>query len=342
MTSRTSLPCPAGACDELPPTDGSLPVSTPLITMGWMYLGRWSWVRLATSAVFSFPITMAPRIATPATAPTSRLAFVAAAAMPERSGGTTASTDEVIGTTQEPIPMPVTARAAASGRYDGFGLITALVHSRPPAKAAQPPMIDPRMSKMLVHRPASSDAAIIRTVIGRNTSAIWPPLYPLTSSRNSAVKKKIANVAKYAQKATTTGVPNRGTCKNLRSSSGRAARLSHQRKAAKVTALAQSSPSTSGELKPALSALMTAKISVASAAAPSTAPPMSIGRGSGSAFSGRTTAASAIAAIPKITLNQKIARHDHAYTSAPPTTGPRASADPDTAAQTPSARFRLR
>src|SRR5215469_11447767 len=92
MTSRTSLPCPAGACEELPPTDGSLPVSTPLITMGWMYLGRWSWVRLATSAVFSFPITMAPRIATPATAPTSRLVFVADAAMPERSGGTTAST----------------------------------------------------------------------------------------------------------------------------------------------------------------------------------------------------------------------------------------------------------
>src|SRR5215472_3195772 len=137
MTSRTSLPCPAGACEELPPTDGSLPVSTPLITMGWMYLGRWRWVRLATSAVFSFPITMAPRIATPATAPTSRLVFVAAAAMPERSGGTTASTDEVIGTTQDPMPIPVTASAAASGTYGGCGLMTSLVHSSPPANAAQ-------------------------------------------------------------------------------------------------------------------------------------------------------------------------------------------------------------
>src|SRR5215470_2402783 len=163
MTSRTSLPCPAGACEELPPTDGSRPVRTPLITMGWMYFGRCSWVRLATSAVFSFPITMAPRIATPATAPTSRLVFVAEAAMPERSGGTTASTDEVIGTTQAPMPIPVSASAAASGRYGGLGLITALVHRSPPAKAAQPPTIDHRMPTDPVHRPASNDAAIIRT-----------------------------------------------------------------------------------------------------------------------------------------------------------------------------------
>src|SRR5215472_2692105 len=137
-----------------------------------MLLGRPRRFRLATSAVCSFPITMAPRIATPMTAPTSRLVFVVDAAMPERSGGTTASTDEVMGTTQEPMPIPVSASADASGRYDGLGLITALVHSNPPAKATQPPIIEPRMSKMLVHRPASSDAAIIRMVIGRKTSAI--------------------------------------------------------------------------------------------------------------------------------------------------------------------------
>src|SRR5215469_16118823 len=115
---------------------------------------------------------MAPSIATPMTAPTSRLVFVADAAMPERSGGTTASTDEVMGTTQEPMPMPVRASADASGRYDGLGLITALVQNNPPAKATQPPMIEPRISKMLVHRPARSDAAIINTVMGRKTSAI--------------------------------------------------------------------------------------------------------------------------------------------------------------------------
>ena len=42
----------------------------------------------------------------------------------------------------------------------------------PPAKAAQPPTIDQRTSRTLVQRPASSEAAIISTVIGRNTPAI--------------------------------------------------------------------------------------------------------------------------------------------------------------------------
>src|SRR6266700_1566182 len=175
MTSVTSLPCPAGACEDEPPTDGSRPVSTPLITIDWMVLGRPSLVRLATSAVCSFPITMAPSTATPITAPTSRLVFVVDAAMPDRSGGTTASTDEVIGTTHAPMPIPVSARAAASGRYGGLGPITALVQNKPAANAAQPPTIDQRMPTDPTHRPASSEARIIRMVIGRNTSAIWPP-----------------------------------------------------------------------------------------------------------------------------------------------------------------------
>src|SRR5262249_34309892 len=121
-------------------------------------------------------MTMAPSIATPITAPTSRLVFVVDAAMPERRGGTTASTDDLIGTTQGPMPIPVSARAAASGRYGGLGLITALVHSRPPENAAQPPTIDHRMPTDPVHRPASNDAAIIKIVIGRKIMAIWPPL----------------------------------------------------------------------------------------------------------------------------------------------------------------------
>src|SRR5580704_14485481 len=97
MTSVTSLPWPAGAREEPLPADGSWPVRTPLITIGWMALGSPSRVRLATSAVCSLPITIAPRIATPITAPTSRLVFVLEAAIPDRSGGTAARTDEVIG-----------------------------------------------------------------------------------------------------------------------------------------------------------------------------------------------------------------------------------------------------
>ena len=51
----------------------------------------------------------------PATVPISRLVLVADAAMPERSGGTAESTDEVTGTTVVPKPMPASASTATSG-----------------------------------------------------------------------------------------------------------------------------------------------------------------------------------------------------------------------------------
>jgi hypothetical protein len=62
----------------------------------------------------------------------------------------------------------------------------------------------------------------------------------------------------------------------------------------------------------------------------------------GSALSGRTRAATTSAARPKVTSNQKIPRQLHTPVSAPPRTGPSASENPETAAQLPSARLRLR
>src|SRR5690349_11035926 len=87
---------------------------------------------------------------------------------------------------------------------------------------------------------------------------------------------------------------------------------------------------------------MMPKIRAASAPPPSTVPGTSTRPACGSALSGRTMAATASAARPNATLNQKIPRQFHAPTSAPPRTGPSASENPDTAAQTPSARLRLR
>ena len=98
--------------------------------------------------------------------------FVAEAAMPDRSGGTAVSTDEVIGTTQAPMPIPVSARARASGRNEGVLLIVASVRISPTAKVAQPPKSDHRTPADPVHRPASRDAMIISAVMGKNTSAI--------------------------------------------------------------------------------------------------------------------------------------------------------------------------
>ena len=60
-----------------------------------------------------------------------------------------------------------------------------------------------------------------------------------------------------------------------------------------------------------------------------------------SELSGTATAAMVKAITPKPRLNQKIARQLEKPTSAPPITGPSASARPETAAQTPSASARV-
>ena len=73
------------------------------------------WCSCAVRLERSWEITSEPSTATPVTAPISRLVLAAEAAMPERSGGTAASTEEVIGTTVVPMPIPASASATISG-----------------------------------------------------------------------------------------------------------------------------------------------------------------------------------------------------------------------------------
>ena len=82
----------------------------------------------------------------------------------------------------------------------------------------------------------------------------------------------MANVAKYVQNAATLAVVNWGTRRNRRSSTGYGARPSHQRKAARATALTHSRTITRAEPNPADSASMIANTNVASVPAPSSVP----------------------------------------------------------------------
>src|SRR6478752_321801 len=99
---------------------------------------------------------------------------------------------------------------------------------------------------------------------------------------------------------------------------------------------------TTAEPKPADSASMIAKTNVASAPAPRIVPAVSTRDAVGSALSGKMTAATIKAASPNARLNQKMPRQLHTPVSTPPTTGPAASANPDVAAHTPTARFLAR
>ena len=86
------------------------------MTIDWKLAGMPRCFSLLVRLDRSCALTSAPRIATPITAPISRLVLVAEAAMPDRAGGTADRAAEVIGTTVAPMPRPVSARAAASGR----------------------------------------------------------------------------------------------------------------------------------------------------------------------------------------------------------------------------------
>ena len=87
---------------------------------------------------------------------------------------------------------------------------------------------------------------------------------------------------------------------------------------------------------------MIANMSAASAPAPSMVPSVSTRAAVGSELSGTVTAATISAISPKNRLNQKMPRQLHAPMSRPPTTGPRASASPETADQMPTAQARSR
>ena len=117
------------------------------MTIDWKLAGMPRCWSLPVRSDLSCELTSAPSTATPVTAPISRLVLlVADAAMPERSGGTAVRTEEVIGTTVIPMPRPVRASAAASGRYRGCGLRLKLVSGRraedQAARGDQDPEID--------------------------------------------------------------------------------------------------------------------------------------------------------------------------------------------------------
>src|ERR1700722_7298385 len=89
------------------------------ITIDWKFGGMPRCFSRPTRLDWSWEFTSAPRIATPVTAPISRLVLVAEAAMPDRRAGTADRAAAVLGTTVVPMPMPVSARAAGNRTSPG-------------------------------------------------------------------------------------------------------------------------------------------------------------------------------------------------------------------------------
>ena len=116
---------------------------------------------------------MAPRTATPKTAPISRLVLVADAAMPERSGRTTVRGVDVTGTSAIPNPMPAMGNTHPSVEKSTWGPSTALVHKMPAAASTQPMVIGIRGPTLATHGPVNAEATMSPAAIGMKSTAVW-------------------------------------------------------------------------------------------------------------------------------------------------------------------------
>ena len=112
-------------------------------------------------------------MATPNTAPISRLVLVADAAMPERSGGTTVRGTDVTGTSSMPMPMPASGSTQPRVPKSTVGESTALATRMPPPASRHPMAMGQRGPIRATSGPVSAEAMISPAAIGRKSTAVW-------------------------------------------------------------------------------------------------------------------------------------------------------------------------
>src|SRR5664280_652987 len=128
-------------------------------------------------------------MATPATAPSSRLVLVIDAAIPEYSGGRLVSAVEVTGTTRMPKPIPARHIVEPTVVRPAVGVMKELVRKTPAAATRQPTIMGSRDPTAPTQRPVKSDAATMPPSNGKKSWANWYAPAEPTTTRYSATKK---------------------------------------------------------------------------------------------------------------------------------------------------------
>ena len=105
------------------------------------------------------------------------------AAIPDRSGGTTASTAALTATSASPRPKPTAASTAASAAKDGWGSSRRATPKIATPASRQPTAIGFRGPRAAIQMPAMRPAAIIASIIATNSSAIRQPEKLATTCR---------------------------------------------------------------------------------------------------------------------------------------------------------------
>ena len=119
----------------------------------------------------SCPFTIDPRIATPATAPSSRLVLTAEEAIPEFAAGRLESAVAFTGTMTMPKPIPARPIVQPSVDTSTPGPMAAYVRSTPDPARRQPTVMGIREPIRPTQRPVKSDATTMPPSKGRKSSA---------------------------------------------------------------------------------------------------------------------------------------------------------------------------
>ena len=151
----------------------NVPVVTAVMTVSWNDFGipiRFSW---RTRLEISWPFTIDPSTATPATAPSSRLVLVADAAMPECWAGRAERAVEVTGTIAIPNPAPAIGSVQPRVDRPELGVRTTSVKMMPmPCEHTADSHRQSSGLTRATQRPANSEAMIIAAAIGTKSSAV--------------------------------------------------------------------------------------------------------------------------------------------------------------------------
>ncbi len=159
----------SAACFELV---GTVPWVTAWMTIELNCVRIPSACNLAFRFGVRWAFTIAPTIATPKTAPSSRLVFVAEAAIPECSRGIELNTVVVTGTSAMPKPMPAIGSDQPSWPNPTFGPSRRSTVTSPAAPSRHPVTMGARGPLRATQNPVPTEAAIIRIVIGTKSSAV--------------------------------------------------------------------------------------------------------------------------------------------------------------------------
>src|SRR5215208_1443378 len=274
--------------------------------------------------------------ATPRTPPTSRIALLTPEALPSSSGRTAESTTFATGAKKSAMPMPPRMKAPTSSVYGTDGSDTRASQPSAIACRARPVAISGRPPMRSESAPATGATNIGIAVHGSVLRPAPSGEWPWAVWRNCASRKIEPNIPKYMNSEAPFAAEKPRSRKSRSGTIGCAARRSQATNPASSTLPPVIATTIAGLVQPSPFPLTSPQTTPNKPALTSARPGRSRAP-SGPLDSRSRSIASGSRTTPMGTLSQKIHCQEMPSTTAPPTSGPAATARPATPDQAPSA-----